>query len=159
MYIPIATYVAKEPPPTRPDRDFRKSPENAAMIMRTVRCRMAHSVQSGPFCMGLKMPIGTFDPEERGHATMRAAGSCILLSLTVHCRSRSHRLRSPIVTESTVSSRRLLLRHNQDRRSLLAPTGIFPCPSRVPFRSTRLFKVTCTQTPHVSLLCSDTQST
>jgi hypothetical protein len=31
--------------------------------------------------------------------------------------------------ESTVSSRRLLLRHNQGRRKLLAPTGIFPCSS------------------------------
>ena len=42
--------------------------------------------------------------------------------------------------ESIVSSRRLLLRHNRDRRKLLAPTGIFPCSSiRVLFRSTRYF--------------------
>ena len=27
MYTLLATYVAKENPPTRPDRDFRKSPE------------------------------------------------------------------------------------------------------------------------------------
>ena len=31
--------------------------------------------------------------------------------------------------EPTVSSMRLLLRHNQDRRKILAPTGLFPCSS------------------------------
>ena len=57
--------------------------------------------------------------------------------------------------ESTVPSRRLLLRHNQDRRKRLAPAGVFQCSSlRVLVRSTRsFFLVACTVPPHVGLPC------
>ena len=47
--------------------------------------------------MGHKTPIETFDPEGRGRSTTWTAGARLFLSLTVHCRSRSRRLRSPIV--------------------------------------------------------------
>ena len=52
--------------------------------------------------------------------------------------------------ESTVSPMKLLLRHNQDRKKLLSPTGTFPCASfRVLFGIPGHFKVTCTAPPHV----------
>ena len=48
--------------------------------------------------MRLKIPIETraFDPEGRGHGTTRTALSRLLLSRTVHCRSRMRRLQGLI---------------------------------------------------------------
>ena len=70
---------------------------------RTVRCsyRVEHfstgwRLLHGAY-MGHKIPIETVSPEGRGQATTRTAGSRIFLFRTVHCRSRSHRLRSLIV--------------------------------------------------------------
>ena len=47
--------------------------------------------------MGHKIPIESLTPEGRGQNTTWTAGSRLFLSLTVHCRSRRRRLRSPIV--------------------------------------------------------------
>ena len=94
------------------------------------------------------MPIGAFGPEGRrriptwpaGSRPPQIAGSALYCTqLPIVNSDRRHGARN-FGGESTESSRGLLLRHMHGRRKILAPTGVFPCPSlRVLFWSTRLF--------------------
>ena len=66
MYTLLATYVAKEPPPTRPHPDFRKSPENCGDELGQCAVAWGIAVQAWAICMRHTIPIETATPEGRG---------------------------------------------------------------------------------------------
>ena len=66
MHTLLATYVAKATPPTRPDRDFRESPENCGDEDSALQGGQIGFSLDKFTVRGNQLPIETFDPEKRG---------------------------------------------------------------------------------------------